>query len=44
MVSKNDLHDDDDDRDDNGKCVALWAKAEEGGREGLPPPGPFHAL
>ena len=41
---KNDLHDDDDDHDDNGKFVALWSKAEEGGREGLPPPGPFHAL
>ena len=44
MMVSNDLHDDDDDRDDNGKFVALWSKAEEGGREGLPPPGPFHAL
>ena len=41
---KNDLHDDDDDPGDNGKFVALWSKAEEGGREGFPPPGPLHAL
>ena len=44
MMVSNDPHDDDDDRDDNGKFVALWSKAEEGGREGFPPQGPFHAL
>ena len=42
MVSKKMIFNHDD--DDNGKFVALWSKAEEGGGEGLPPPRPFHAL